>query len=139
MYCHLLDDVAEGKYVQIPGKSFPARRAVRNGNRDLVSPARPRLCLMALRRSGASAMTRSASPKRGGWPRLSGVEMTTIGIVLLGLSLVSRHVDALQGEPWVIEWCRTNFHIPLVPAVTSWCGSILVIVGLGRILFIEDH
>ena len=77
----------------------------------------------------------------GGWLRLSGVEMTAIGIVLLGLSLVTPYVEALHGEPWVIvcEWYGTIFNIYPVPAVTTWGGSILVIVGVGRIVFMEDH
>jgi hypothetical protein len=84
---------------------------------------------------------RKAALAIGGWLGLSGVEMTAIGIVLLVLSLVTRHVEALHGEPWVIvcEWCRTIFNIYPVPDVTGWCGSILVIVGVGRILFMEGY
>jgi hypothetical protein len=84
---------------------------------------------------------RARSLAIGGWLRLSGVEMTAIGIVLLGLSLVTRHVEALHGEPWVIvcEWCGTIFNIYPVLDVTSWGGSILVIVGVGHIVFMEDR
>lgn len=67
--------------------------------------------------------------------------MLVMGIVLLALSLVTRHLGALHGEPWIIvcEWCRVIFNVSEpVPTITFWGGSILVIVGLGRILFIED-
>ena len=53
----------------------------------------------------------------------SGGELTLAGIALLMASLVVRHVEALR--------------IDGLAFVTSWSGAILVVVGLGKILFLE--
>lgn len=52
----------------------------------------------------------------------SSAEMITLGIVLLWASLVDR---------WLSD-------TGALAAVTSWLGSILVIVGFGRLLFLDS-
>lgn len=53
---------------------------------------------------------------------MRGVEITAIGIAFLAASLVGRHMP-----------------VPPVAfvVITSWVGSILVIVGVGKIFFLE--
>jgi hypothetical protein len=58
------------------------------------------------------------------WP-FDGVQTIILGMTMLAASLVERHVDAL--------------HSDLMIVVLHWAGTVLVIVGLGRILFLEDR
>ncbi|MFZ0036228.1 MAG: hypothetical protein WAK91_02320 [Candidatus Acidiferrales bacterium] len=58
------------------------------------------------------------------WP-LSGLATTAIGIALLAVTLAARHIEAIHSDPLIF--------------FSGWIGSILVIVGLGRILMLEDH
>ena len=55
----------------------------------------------------------------------SGTEITAAGIAVLMVSLFARHAPAL--------------HYNLLIAVTGWLGSILVIVGVGKIVFLEGR
>ena len=54
---------------------------------------------------------------------MSGTEITAAGIAVLIVNLASRHVDQLHSD--VVIW------------ITGWLGAILVIVGLGKIFFLE--
>ena len=58
------------------------------------------------------------------WP-LSGLSTTAIGIALLVVTLAARHIEAIHSDPLIF--------------FSGWIGSILVIVGLGRMLILEDH
>jgi hypothetical protein len=75
------------------------------------------------------------------WSQLNGVEYCAIGIVLLGTSLMARHVKALDVYPFFVEWrwgeSIINFDIHPVIMVGFWGGSIMVVIGVGRILFLE--
>jgi hypothetical protein len=69
------------------------------------------------------------------WPRLRGVDLCALGVVLLAASLIGRHND--WGTPIItFNWGSTLVMVTAA-GVLSWLGSILVVVGLGRMLFLE--
>jgi len=51
--------------------------------------------------------------------------MIVAGIALLSASLIARHFEAL--------------HIWALIVAFHWIGAVLVVVGIGRILFLEDR
>ena len=53
---------------------------------------------------------------------MSSLVGISAGIVLLTVSLVSRHTDAPAFVPWI----------------SSWLGSLLVIAGTGKLFFLDD-
>jgi len=54
-----------------------------------------------------------------------GEDMIVAGIALLSASLIARHFEAL--------------HIWALIVAFHWIGAVLVVVGIGRILFLEDR
>jgi hypothetical protein len=70
----------------------------------------------------------------GNWSRLRGVDLCALGVVLLVASLIGLH------SHWdsAIKFNLGSTPV-VIPATTvlSWLGSILVVVGLGRMLFLE--
>jgi hypothetical protein len=69
------------------------------------------------------------------WPRLGGVDLCALGVVLLAASLIARHSD--WGPPIVTSHWGSTLVMVTAAGVLSWLGSILVVVGLGSILFLE--
>ncbi len=53
---------------------------------------------------------------------MTSVAAIIVGIALLGISLTTRHADAPD----------------IVVAIESWSGVILVLVGTGKLLFIDN-
>ena len=51
---------------------------------------------------------------------MTSVVTIAIGMALLAVSLAARHADA----PALVAW------------ISSWGGSVLVIVGVGRVVFL---
>jgi hypothetical protein len=56
------------------------------------------------------------------WP--SSVTMIVVGMMWLGGSLLARHAELTEA-------------MALVVLIGSWLGSILVVVGLGWMIFLE--
>ena len=69
------------------------------------------------------------------WPWLRGADLCALGNVLLLASLIGRHSD------WGPAIVMSNWGSALVTVTAagalSWLGSILVVVGLGGMLFLE--
>jgi len=54
-----------------------------------------------------------------------GMDVTAAGVVVLILNLTSRHIPAI--------------HNGLFIDVSSWVGAILIVVGLGAMMFLEQR
>jgi hypothetical protein len=55
---------------------------------------------------------------------VKGVEIVALGLVFLIANLLFRHVPAI--------------HSDLLIVATGWIGAILVVVGIGAAVFLED-
>lgn len=51
-----------------------------------------------------------------------GELLTALGVTLLALSIIARHTDMPDN----------------LVGVTGWAGSLLVIIGIGKMLFLDD-
>jgi hypothetical protein len=65
-------------------------------------------------------------------PQLRGADYCAIGIVFLVLSLIARHNEAFQ-YPFLVG----HFRIDPISVFGGWIGALAVVIGLGRILFLE--